>query len=483
MKVKSVKQESILKQFYVYFAVASVIPLIVLIYLLVQYTAGSGSSFFRVSPKIFLPIAGVFSLLGFWGTRSFLVRIVSLSNKLKSQTLDLEKIDKNTILELAKGDEEVAQLAKVFSEIIANLEKSVQELKQTKQTLYKVLSNIGKAVGSIENFNLLIKFILETVIEALGAKRGAIFVLEENDTLKPKAVSGIDEKLIPQKLRLGEEAAGWVVKEKKPLMVPAFEKDESNSLFASPLAAVPLILRDKVWGAIVLSGKKENNNFSEEELRILSNLGYQIAVSFENFTLNTEVEKIYFETISALALAVEAKDFYSRGHSERVAKYAVKIAGSLGLPQEDLDALRDAARLHDIGKIGITDEILHKADKLTSEERMIMNKHPQIGDGIVRPLRNFSHIINPIRHHHELLDGSGYPDGLKGEDIPLITRVLTVSDIFDALTSDRPYRKALSIDETKREFSLMVDKGKLDKDVVAALFKLIEENKLNQEIG
>lgn len=479
--MKSVKQESILKQFYVYFAVASVIPLIVLIYLFFQYTVGNGISFFRVNPKIFLIIAGVFSLLGFWGTRSFLVRIVSLSNKLKSQALDLEKIDKNTILELAKGDEEVAQLAKVFSEVITNLEKSVQELKQTKQTLYKVLSNIGKAVGSIENFDLLIKFILETVIEALGAKRGAIFLLnKEQNILQPKAASGIDEKLVPKRLNFGEEVAGWVAKENKPLLVPAFEEDESNSLFAAPLVAVPLSVHDKVLGAICISGKKEKANFSEDELRILSNLGYQIAVSFENITLNAEVEKIYFETISALALAVEAKDFYSRGHSERVAKYAVSIAGSLGLPQEDLDALRDAARLHDIGKIGITDEILHKADKLTSEERMIMNKHPQIGDGIVKPLRNFSHIINPIRHHHELLDGSGYPDGLKAEAIPLITRVLTVSDIFDALTSDRPYRKALSIDETKRELSLMVDKGKLDKDVVAALFKLIEENKLNQ---
>ncbi|MEK6715710.1 MAG: HD domain-containing phosphohydrolase [Candidatus Omnitrophota bacterium] len=479
MKVKSVKQESILKQFYVYFLVASVIPFIVLIYLIFQYTVGRGIDIAHANPKILLAIAGIFSVLGFWGTRSFLVKIVSLSNKVKRQALDLDKIDKETILELAKGDEEVAQLARAFSEIITNLEKSVCELKETKKTLYQVLSNIGKAVGSLENFNLLIKFILETTVEALGAKRGVIFLLdEENKFLQPKAIVGIDEKLVPEKLNLGEGAAGWAAKEKKPLLVPAIDKEESSALFASPLAAVPLVLHDKVWGAICISGKKAGSSFTEEELQILSNLGYQIAVSFENFTLNAEVEKIYFETISALALAVEAKDYYSRGHSDRVAKYAVKIAESLGLLQEDLDTIRDAARLHDIGKIGITDEILQKAGKLTNEERMIMNKHPQIGDGIVRPLRNFRHIINPIRHHHELLDGSGYPDGLKGDEIPLITRILTVSDMFDAMTTDRPYRKALGIDETKKEFELMVEKGKLDRNVVSALLKLIAENKL-----
>lgn len=479
MKIKSLKQESILKQFYLYFLVASVIPFIVFIYLLFQFVTKEKTGITPINPRFLLVIAGFFCVLGFWGTRSFLIKIVALSNKLKKHTLDLSKIDRDKILELAEGDEEIAQLAKIFNEIIANLEGNVKELKETKRRLYQVLSKIGKAVESIENFDLLIQFILETIIEALGAKKGAVFFLdEEKRILKPKAIVGVNENIIPLEIKFGEEAVGWVVKEKKPLIVPYSETKESNSLFSSPLIIAPLLIHDNALGAICLSGKNENESFSEEELNILCNLAYQIAVSFENLTLNAEVEKIYFETISALALAVEAKDYYSRGHSERVSKYALQIAQYLGLPQEDLDTLRDAARLHDIGKIGITDEILHKPGKLSSEEEGVMNKHPLIGEGIVRPLRNFRHIINPIKHHHEFLDGSGYPDGLKGDEISLVTRILTVADIFDAMTSDRSYRKALSIDETKKEFYSMVELGRIDKDVTAALLKLIEENKL-----
>lgn len=477
MKVKSVKHEPILKQFYLYFLVASVVPFFVLIYVILQTAVFKHIELTDIQLKVLVFIAAVFSVLGFWGTRSFLSKIARLSNQLKEQTLD--KIDRSTILELAKGEGEVAQLAKVFGEITANLEASVKELQETKKTLYQVLSKIGKAVGSAENFDLLIKFILETIVEALGAKRGAIFSFdEEKGILRPKALVGIDRKLVRSEIKLGEEAAGWVAREKRPLSVPSLEKEEGDSLFSSPLIAAPLMVHEKVWGALTLSGKNNSENFSEDDIKILSNLAYQVAVSFENASLSKEAERTYFETMSALALAVEAKDPYSRGHSERVAEYSVKIASALGLSREDLTTLRDAARLHDIGKIGIIDGILQKPGRLSDEEKMIMDKHPRIGEGIVKPLRSFRHIINPIRHHHELLDGSGYPDGLKADQIPLVTRVLTVSDILDALTTNRPYRKALNREDAKKEFSSMVEKGKLDGQVVSALFKLMEEKKI-----
>lgn len=474
IKIKSVKQESILKQFHIYFLVASVIPLAILIYILYRFISGSEITNFR-----FLVImAGAFSLLGFWGTRSFLVKIVSLTNRLKEDTSN--KVDKSTILELAKGEGEVAYLAKLFGGITTKLEENVAKLEEVKKTLYSVLSKVGKAISSVENFDVLIQFILETIIEALGAKRAAIYILdEEKNVLRPKVAVGVEERYILKEIKVGEETVGWVAKEGKPLLVPSLEEKEGVvSLFSPPLIAAPLVVHDKIWGAISLSGKKEQKSFSEDELKILSNLAYQIAVSFENAKLNIEIERTYFETISALALAVEAKDPYSRGHSEKVAKYAVKIAECLSLSQEDLNTLRDAAQLHDIGKIGITDEILQKPGRLSPEEVAIMHKHPLIGEEIVKPLKTFLHILNPIRHHHEFLDGSGYPDGLKDAELPLITRVLTVADIFDALTSDRPYRKAFSINETKNELQVMSEKGKIDKDVVATLFKLIEENKL-----
>jgi len=477
MKLKSAKQEPILKQFYLYFLVASVIPFFILLYLISQFIFTGKIDASSIHFRLLFIFAGMFSVLGFLGTRGFLSKISALSKNLEKRALG--KIDKDTILELAKGDEEVAQLAKVFSEIVTDLEENVRELKETKKTLYQVLSKIGNSVSSIENFDALIKFILEAIVEALGAHRGVIFLLEEeNKILKPKAIVGIDEKLVQSKAGLGEEAAIWVVKERKPLIVPLTEKEAGDSSFRTPLIVAPLVAHDRVWGAICVSGKKQNENFSEEELSVLLNLAYQIAVFFENTSLNAEVEKIYFETISALALAVEAKSPYSRGHSERVAKYAMKIAEYLGLPQEDLSTLRDAAQLHDIGKIGIADEILDKPGELTTEEWMLMKRHPQIGERIVGPLRSFRRVVNPIKHHHEFLDGSGYPDGLKSAEIPLVTRILTVADIFDALTTDRPYRKAFSTKAAKDELEAMVQLGKIDGNAVNSLFDLVENKKI-----
>ncbi len=478
MKIKSLKQESILKQFYIYFLVASVIPFIVFIYLIVQFISIGKMDTSTVNFKLLLSIAAFFSILGFWGTRSFLIKIVSFTKKLREDNSD--KIDKSTILELAQGEGEVAYLAKLFGDITTRLEENIIKLEETKKTLHRVLSKVGKAIGSTENFDTLIQFILETIMDALECKRGAIYMLdEESNVLKPKVALGVEEKYVLKEIKLGEETVGWVAKEGKSLLIPGLdEKEENISLFTPPLIAAPIVVRDKISGAISLSGKSREESFSEDELKILSNLAYQIAVAFENAKLNIEIERTYFETMSALALAVEAKDPYSRGHSERVLQYSTKIAQYLGLPERDLNTLRDAALLHDIGKIGIIDQILKKAESLNSEEQKIMQQHPNIGEEIVKPLRSFRHIIDPIKHHHEFLDGSGYPDGLKADQIPLLTRVLTVADIFDAMNSDRPYRKALNADKTKQEFQCMVEKGKVDKMAVEALFQLIEDRKL-----
>ena len=178
MKIKSVKYEPILRQFYIYFLVASVIPLIILIYLLYQFAAAGKIDISGINSKFLIFIAGVFSVLGFWGTRSFLAKIVTLSNKIKETTW--EKIDKDTLLELAKGEGEIAHLAKAFGEIATKLEENVRQLEDAKKMLYRILSKVGKAISSTENFAALIQFILETIMEALGAERGAIFSLVEN---------------------------------------------------------------------------------------------------------------------------------------------------------------------------------------------------------------------------------------------------------------------------------------------------------------
>jgi putative two-component system response regulator len=145
----------------------------------------------------------------------------------------------------------------------------------------------------------------------------------------------------------------------------------------------------------------------------------------------------------SLALSIEAKDRYTEGHCERLSKYSVAMAERLGLAEELRVALRRAGVVHDIGKIGIPEHILTKPGPLTEEEWKIMKEHPVTGERICAPLKSFRHVLPVIRHHHEKLDGSGYPDGLKGDQIPLTARILQIADVFDALTTERPYRTAL----------------------------------------
>jgi putative two-component system response regulator len=151
-----------------------------------------------------------------------------------------------------------------------------------------------------------------------------------------------------------------------------------------------------------------------------------------------ETERIVF----ALARAVEAKDSYTEAHTARVAAAALALGKAIGLPDDELDHLYRGAMLHDIGKIGVPDGILLKPGSLTAEELERIQQHPAIGEDIARPLRSAHALLTIIRHHHERFDGTGYPDGLKGEDIPLLARIVAIADAFDAMTTNRPYRGA-----------------------------------------
>src|SRR2546428_12651744 len=171
----------------------------------------------------------------------------------------------------------------------------------------------------------------------------------------------------------------------------------------------------------------------------------------------------------SLALSIEAKDPYTEGHCDRLSKYSVALAERLNLREELRVALRRAGTVHDIGKVAVPEHILLKPGPLTPEEWKVMKQHPLVGERICAPLKSFRHVLPVIRHHHEKLDGSGYPDGLKGEEIPLSARILQTVDIYDALTTSRPYRKALSSKET---FTLMreeVERGWWDDSLVDEL--------------
>jgi putative nucleotidyltransferase with HDIG domain len=188
--------------------------------------------------------------------------------------------------------------------------------------------------------------------------------------------------------------------------------------------------------------------------------------------LYQQLHRAIYQSLLGLANALEAKDPYTRGHSERVGAWGRRIAAALGLPPREVEVVWQAGLLHDIGKIGVPEPVLRKREALSDDEWALMRHHPVIGAQIVAPFEFFTGGALIIRHHHERNDGSGYPDGLAGDAIPLGARIVAVADVYDALTSERPYRAALSQDAAVQR--LLADAGRtLDEDVVAALIGLL----------
>jgi len=193
-------------------------------------------------------------------------------------------------------------------------------------------------------------------------------------------------------------------------------------------------------------------------------------ISLKSFT--DELERA--ETVLyALARSIEAKDPYTHGHCERLSQYSIKLGVKLGQAEEQLTALRRAGIVHDIGKVAVPDAVLLKPGRLNEEERVIMQQHPGVGEQICLPLKSFGHVLPIIRHHHERADGTGYPDGLKGPQIPVTAKILQIVDVFDALSTVRPYKAALTADEALKIMNEEVARGWWDPDIFSQFQEMV----------
>ena len=176
--------------------------------------------------------------------------------------------------------------------------------------------------------------------------------------------------------------------------------------------------------------------------------------------------------VFALAQSIEGKDPYTKGHCDRLSEISVLLGRKLGLSQEQIDALEKAGTVHDVGKVAVPDAVLLKPGRLSPEESLLMREHPVVGERICKPLKSFRHVLPIIRHHHEKLDGTGYPDGLKGSQVPVTARVLQVVDVYDALTTQRPYKTALSAEDALGVMDDEVRKGWWDPEILSEFRKL-----------
>jgi putative nucleotidyltransferase with HDIG domain len=222
-----------------------------------------------------------------------------------------------------------------------------------------------------------------------------------------------------------------------------------------PLDAIAAVIPGvgQTMGLVCLAREAATGGFLPDERDMLLGYAQTTAVALQKLILRENVERNLVDTITAFVNAIESKDRYLKGHSARVALYAAEIAQVMGMMPEMVDVVRRGAMLHDLGKLSIMDTILRKPERLTAEEFTIIKSHPVVGAKILEPLRFLARETCAVRHHHERWDGTGYPDGLGGEDIPIVARVVTVADVFDAITSNRPYRTALALDEARGEIA------------------------------
>jgi response regulator RpfG family c-di-GMP phosphodiesterase len=247
---------------------------------------------------------------------------------------------------------------------------------------------------------------------------------------------------------------------------------DSDPLIAPSLICAPLLIRGNVLGVLSIRKKASGGIFNQNDLHHILSLAKRASLNLENKILYESIYANLMNTFKALVASIQVRDHYTEEHSARVSDTVIKICGRLDFTPSEVESMRIASTLHDVGKISIPDYVLLKPGNMTAEEYQIIKQHSVIGDQILSHVVLLDKERNIIRHHHERWDGKGYPDGISGKEIPLLARVLTVADSFDAMISDRPYRKGLSVDMAIRE----LERGKntqFDEEIVDAFLNVL----------
>jgi putative nucleotidyltransferase with HDIG domain len=364
----------------------------------------------------------------------------------------------------------------------ADLESSVRRLTS--------INEAGRTLHSMLNIKELFAVTTRLIASELKAKRVSLMILNKaTNELEIESSVGLDRRLAKTvRVPLGVGIAGWVAKAGKALLVEDIEQDDrfrrgsdnkaydTNSFISAPLLlSVPIQFQKNIVGVININNKEGGGVFTTADLEFVSTLASQAAIAIENVRIFEKLKGTHMEVITALADALEAKDVTTGHHSLRLMYFASQVAERLGIDDAAHERLRYAAVLHDIGKIGVPERILQKPGKLTLEELQEIYKHPLLGATIVKKVAFLSSVAPVILAHHERLDGRGYPYGISGDAIPIEARIVSVLDSFDAITSDRPYRKALGKAYAINELEMNTG-SQFDPRVVETFLAVLEEN-------
>ncbi len=337
----------------------------------------------------------------------------------------------------------------------------INEATSTMINELSAVSYIGNVILSTLRLDDVLNLISKSVCEIMDAKGATLRLLDIRKQELELCVSyGLSSKLAgEEKKRDFTATEKQVIKTHQIIEITDPEKSEYkefNQLMnegVKSLVCIPLLAKNKVIGILTLYFRYKKV-LSENDKKIMTIFTSHTAIAVENTRLFKSWKEMYINVIKSFATALDEKDNYTKGHSDQVLKYATDIALEMKLQESDVELLQYSSILHDIGKIGVSDQILRKPDKLTKEEYEIIKKHPVIGSNIIGNIEEFKEVANIIKHHHEAYGGNGYPGGLKKEEIPLLSRIIAVVDSFEAMTSNRTYRKAMSHTEALKQLEL-----------------------------
>ncbi|HRU07728.1 MAG TPA: HD domain-containing protein, partial [Candidatus Brocadiia bacterium] len=335
--------------------------------------------------------------------------------------------------------------------------QSIEGLRRVQRdlaTIYKV----GNLINAETSQEQLYERILDAIFEVITPDRGFLLVIPSKDAemevvcQRPKALRR--GKGLPFSTTVTQECLSRRVSIMRVNAMNDEQYGQARSVIEQSIHSVmcvPVESLETVYGVIYVDRIRNPSAFSRRDLELLAAVGKQAGIAIERTRLVRQVRRMLYSTVRALVASIEAKDEDTKGHSLRVTTYALKISRAIDLPETERQTLELASLLHDVGKIAVEGDILRKPGKLTDEEREGIRQHPVVGGEIVSKVEAAEEIARIVRHHHERWDGSGYPDGLAGEAIPHLARVLAVADAFDAMTSRRPYREEMSLAEVAQE--------------------------------
>jgi len=370
------------------------------------------------------------------------------------------------------------------------MEPSTQKLIHT----FGALADLGQEIAGTGDFNEMVRTSMHMLLGTLALRRGAVVECTADGPLRCAALWGLSDQMFDGFEIDGAEKESFSEGHVNELLVRnsavsnSFITRHHDKLTAEGIELVlPMIVRGEVTGLVLLGGKASGEEFSNDDFETIRAMVRHIGVGIhthrlleqvaqraeENRRLYEELRAIYRDTVRAFAAAIDIKDKYTQGHSERVGKYSEIIAREMGWSEEEVEGIQIAGYLHDIGKLIVDRDIINAPYNIDAKNSSELNRHPAAGFEILSPINHpYADIPLMAKYHHERLDGRGYPDGLTDEQIPIGAKIVSLADSFDAMTTDRPYRRRRSFEDVVRD--LRENSGKqFDGKVVAAFARAI----------